>query len=637
MSWYERQVCADMTYSIAALGEGGAGIVRAMLHANTAGALGEGAYSVTLIGVSAEEEQALAETVRDMAAVRAHLKGRDAPGFAADFSLHVWPKAERERLSLNDQAQGEEDELLCRALFTREQAALSPRHALDASGPVAAMTLSSLLSGREGDALWQLLNEEGGVLLCGSLCEPVCASGIPALADFVARCGGGKPCGALLLPVSTGDEKGLCRGALLSGKLDNRLRAAFAVGMPEGWQTQERTGAHLTDWLTALEGVRLLRENRTGVYTWAMPEEAVSWKMFGEEAARLQRCYDGALRAAGMMNALYGPQLCAALASRNWLRDRMLTWYARHFDAARKLSEEEQAALIQDVQSLMALYGDLAAWLLQVQGCMPVTMRWSQAVERAEAEAEEHYAQVLELAGQIAWLRFEAERSGMVFERFVHRHSMQDSEAEATMRQIEEMQSHLDDLLAQQYQLDDRLGGALTRRMLKRMRQAAEREAEDLDAQAQEGRRRIAKAAEIATLEEMPKVEAARARLERMERHVALLRGRAAQAKRDEAYYGSDARRNAPPKLETGDETPNVLYPEDMLHSIQSLTNAEGKVVKQLSQILYDTWPWSAQSPREINDAMGERPQENTADSLGDFLTHLLAVTGESKGEEEKA
>lgn len=626
-----------MTYSIAALGEGGAGIVRAMLHANTAGVLGEGTYRITLIGVSAEEEQTLTEAVRDMAAVRAHLKHRSAPGFAADFSLHVWPGEERERLSLNDQAQDEEDELLCRALFTREQATLSPRHALDVSGPVAAMTFSSLLSGGEGDALWSLLDAEGGVLLCGSLCEPIGAAGIPALADYVARCGGEKPCAALLLPVSAGDGEELCHAALLSGNLDERLRAAFAVGMPEGWRMSEHTGAHLTDWLTALEGIRLLQDQRTGVFAWAMPEGAVSWKIFGGDAEHVQRCYDGALRASGMMNALYGPQLCAALASRNWLRDRMLTWYARHFDAARKLEDEEQAALIQDVQSLMAVYGDLAAWLLQVQECMPITMRWSQAVKKAEAEAEAHYAQVMELAGQIAWLRFEAERSGMVFERFVHRHSMQDSEAEATMRQIEEMQSHLDDLLAQQYQLNDRLGGALTRRMLKRMHQAAEREAEELDTQAQEGRRRIAKAAEIATLEEMPKVEAARARLERMERHVALLRGRAAQAERDVAYYEDDAHRKAPPKLETGEEKPDTLYPEDMLRCIQSLTDAEGKVVKQLSQILYDTWPWPAQLPRQITDAMGERPQETTEDSLGDFLAHLLAVTGEYKGEEEKA
>ena len=616
-----------MTYSIAALGESGARLVRAMLYAGVAGALPEDTLHVTLIGADARTEQELDGLVRDYGAVHAHLAGRGAKGFTAAFSLQTWPAAAQERLSLNDQAESEEDQLLCRALFTREQAALSPRHSLDVSGPVAAMTLSSLLSGAEADALWEQLRTGERVLLLGGLCEPVGAAGVAALADFVMRCGGGKPCAAMLLPFRTEDDDGLCRAALMSGGLDERLSAAVVVGMPECARVAGAQGAHLVEWLAALGGAAMLRGERQGMTTWALPEDEVSWQLFGPAGETLRRCYDGALRAAGMMNALYGPQLCAALSSRSWLRDRMLTWYNRHFDAARRLDEAGQNALIQDVRALMALYGGLATWLSQVQTNLPMDMRWPGAMHRAAAEAEEHYGRVLELAGQVAWLRFEAERSGMAEERFVHRHSMEDSEAEATLRQIEEMQNHLHDLLEEQYALNNYLGGALTRRMLTRLRRAADAEAADLDAQAREGRRRIARAAQLATPEEQPRVEKARVRLERMERHVALLRGRAEQARRDEVYYSDAARRSAQPKLDVSEEAPEVLYPEKLLESIQALADAEGKAIKQQGQQLYEAWPWPDLLPKQITDAMGERPPQTTQDSLGDFLTHLLAVT----------
>lgn len=623
-----------MTYSIAALGESGARLLRALLFAAVAGVLPEGQYRLTLIGAASHTEQELQELVQCYGSAQKHLTGRHALGCTVEMELCVWPEEAEERLSLAEQAEREEDQLLCRALFTREQAALSPRHALDASGPVAAMTLASLLGGTSAETLWQRLEGDAPVLLLAGLCEPVGASGVAALADFVVRCGGAKPCAVLLLPLCAGEDASLCRAALASGRLDERLSAAFVAGLPEGNQLTAG-GDSLVDWLAALAGVRLLRGEWQGVSSWEMPADGLSWEVFGAEGVSIRAGYDAALRTACMMNAHYGPQLCGALASHNWLRDRMLTWYARHFEAARQLDERAQNALVQDVQDVMALYGALAGWLREVQEHLPACMHWPEAMRRASLEAEEHYQQVLELAGQAAWLRYEMERSGLVNERAVRRGAAQETEADAAKRQLEELLSKLQVCAEEQTQLFNRIGGAAARQMLTRIRRNAETEAETLAAQAKEGRRRVAYAAEIATPEEMAKVDTARVRLDRMDRHVALLRGRAEQARQDEAWYADARRRASPPMLEIKEEKPAELYPEALLKSVNTLAAAEGRTIKQLGQLVYEVWPWRMHPPRRITEAMNERPLHVTQDCLGDFLAHLLLAAAGS-GEEEQ-
>ncbi len=609
-----------MRTQIAAMGRAGAEIAEALLYAGAAGVCG-GDLRVVLIGAEKDTAETLVSLARDYARVRSHLAGEDVPGFSHAVEIALWPE-ESVRKSLNDQAASPRDKLLCSALFTREQAFLSPAHALDASGPVAAMTWASLLEGASCEALHPMLEEP--TVLVGSLCEPVCSSGVAALGRWMEQYGGKKPDASLLLPVGQGQETALCRQMLASGTLEERLGSLCLTGLPEDCRMAGEASG-LCGYLAAMGVVRLCREAE-GTFVWSVPCDVSQWRNGMGEAFDFLPRFDALLKASCLMAGTFGPQLRTALSAPNWLRDRMTPWYNAHFSAVHAMDADERQALLDEAEALMRFMAGYGAWMKRVNEGIPNVIRQYGTLRQAQTEAAAHYAHVLDTAGQIAWLQFEVERSGLAQERFVHRHDMTDSEAEATLRQIQDLQEKLAQQVKEQRDMDSRAGVRMTRMTLRSLLPDAEREYQELERQAQEGRRRVNRAAEIATVEEQPRVDAARVRLDRMERHAALLKGRCERIREDLAHYNQEAQGKLPEEAEA-EAAPAGLYPPELLETLQRLWKAKGSDVKTMGQRLYQLWPWRGATVRKTADWVAERNGDG-ADCLGSFLCGLLRASG---------
>lgn len=132
-----------MIRQVLALGSGGARLLEAFVMQCMAGLPGFGTARLMLMGAPQKDGQKLRDLVDRYARVH-HSMGTGSGPFGPELELVVWPE-ETTQLSLSEQAESEADRLLCRALFTPEQASLSPAHALDQNGSVAAMTWASCL------------------------------------------------------------------------------------------------------------------------------------------------------------------------------------------------------------------------------------------------------------------------------------------------------------------------------------------------------------------------------------------------------------------------------------------------------------------------------------------------------------
>lgn len=616
-----------MRTQIAAMGRAGAEIAEALLYAGAAGVCRDD-LRVVLIGAEKEAAETLVSLAQDYARVRSHLAGEDALGFLPAVEITLWPE-ENVRKSLNDQAASARDKLLLGALFTREQAFLSPAHALDASGPVAAMTWASLLEGASCEALRPLLEEH--TILVGSLCEPVCSAGVAALGRWMEQSGGARPDASLMLPVGQSQETALCRQMLGSGALEERLGSLCLTGLPEDCRGAGDSSG-LCAWLAAMGAARMCDgakpscDGTEGTFVWSVPCDVSQWRNEAGEAFDFLPHFDALLKATCLMAGTFGPQLRTALSAPNRLRDRMTPWYNAHFSAVQVMDATQRQALLDEAEALIRFMAAYGAWMKRVNEGFPPIIRQYGALKEAQAEAASHYAHVLDTAGQIAWLQFEVERNGLAQERFVHRHDMTDSEAEATLRQIEDLQEKLAQQLREQRDMDSCAGVRMTRLTLRGLLPEAEKAYQELEQQAQEGRKRVNRAAEIATVEEQPRVDAARVRLDRMERHAALLKGRYERIREDFAHYNREAQGKLTKEPDT-EASPTCLYPPELLETLQSLWTAKGSDVKAQGQRLYQLWPWRGATVRKTADWVAER-NGGSADCLGSFLCGLLRASG---------
>ena len=132
-----------MIRQILALGAGGERLLEAFVMQCMAGLPGFGSARLMLMGAPQQAGDRLRGLVDRYSQVH-RSTGEGAGAFGADLTLTVWPQ-ETATASLAEQASGDADRLLCRALFTPEEASLSPAHALDSSGSVAAVTWATCL------------------------------------------------------------------------------------------------------------------------------------------------------------------------------------------------------------------------------------------------------------------------------------------------------------------------------------------------------------------------------------------------------------------------------------------------------------------------------------------------------------
>jgi len=610
---------------VLALGTTGARMAEALVYQCMAGLPAWEQVSITLMGAPEADGARLRELVGHYAAVQRSVGSGNGP-YSVKVSLCVWPE-ETATASLAEQAADETDRLLCRALFTPEQASLSPAHAMDRSGAVASVTWASCLDNTDDPALRAILDNtdpEGKtpcVLLAG-LCEPSGAAGVISLASWLERNAGVKPAAVLLLPAHRTDPQGDCREALLSGKLAELICDAALIGMPADCR-RSTGGRHLCDWFAALAAVSLLT-GRKGVYTWSIPAANMSWAAFGDQEARVRESFTALMRMAALTGMYYAVTIEHALANPNWLRDRVKGWYHTYFQEARRLDEADRKQLADEARSFRLSLLSLAGWMREILDTLPPVLQWSDALHKEAGKAREHYDEVLGTAGRLAWLIDEAEQSGLADEHFVHRYDMSDSEAEAAMKQIDVLRDTLSSQLAEQETHFRIIGGRLTRSVLQQVLREEDGKATELRKQAEEGVRRIARAAEMATQEEMPKVATARARLTRMERQVTLLSGRATRARRDLASWDRDDRRGLMPTLDLSrEQTSVILFPEEWMKALQCLQDPEDKASAPMTKLLLEQWPWPEHSARMMCDAVASASPAPAGDALGGFIRAL--------------
>lgn len=606
---------------VIALGDAGARMARSVLYALCAGVTPDQALTVTLMCAGDEAVAGVQSAWQDAQAVWQHAGQESRSCFGRWAALRVWPE-EQASFSLNDQAHSALDQLLNRALFTREQASLSPARAMDAGYDVAAMSWAGMLSDQPAGALLALQNDlaedDTRVVMLGSLCDTVCASGVQALCTWMARTTTRKPGASLLMPVYEGEDSELCQRILGSADLESRLSSLCLTGLPEDCRPKQQGVPQLCDWLAVYAACKQL-EGLEGAHLWRIRMDSMGWSLFGEDAARWQQGYEALMQMAYLMASTYGDQLEAAISSHNRLRDRMTPWYNAHFSAVRKMNESERADLLRDVQALKRLLGAYAAWMGGMQQQLPPMMRWVEALRGARAEAEAHYQQVLDTVGQYTVLASEIQRSGMAEESVVHRHDMSDTEAEAAIKQRDALLDKLTELSSEQDELNHQLGGRLARSMLMSI---AARCASEADSQREIVRKAaeiIAHAADIATQEEMSRVATSRVRLARKERLVELLDGRTARARHDAERWGGRALRKLPPVLPEDTEGAAVpaLFGEEWLTPLLQWYAGDEKNSKQLTEL----WPWEDMPMKPLCEqiARNEFPAAGL-DCLGSFV-----------------
>lgn len=617
-----------MALHVLAIGQAGARMAEALLYAVCAGVTPPRPMQISVLCAPQEAYDQINAVWQDLQTVRRHTEKWETGCFSRPVTLQAWPD-EQTAYSLNEQTQTEDDRLLCRALFTREQASLSPSRAMDAGYDVAAMSWAAMLSSEVSGALKALHDDLLGdpdtpVVILGSLCETVCAAGVSALCSWLSRMTDRKPAASLLTPVYPGEETDLCAAMLTDGALEEQLRGLCLTGFPEDCRTAASGEAQLADWLAVHAACRQL-EGLEGGRAWRIRTDGLAWDMFGAEEGAWKRGYEQLTQLAYLLGAEYGDQLLAAMDSPNRLRDRMTPWYNAHFSAVRKMTDEERLTLKADLNALLRLLEGYLGWIDRVQKNLPAMMRWVDALRDARTAAEEHYQTVLEAAGQYAWLDWEIDRSGMAEERVVHRHDMKDTEAEAAMKRLDRLKEKIYELSDEQDTLNHTLGGRLTRSMLNAIAEQSAAEADDLRAQAEEAERRILHAAQIASMEDMPKVETARSRLERMQHHVQLLDGRTRQARKDAKRWAADSLRHLPPVLE-GDPTGHCgLFSDKWLEVLRAWFDLEGRDAAKLQDQLTDLWPWTMLPLKQLGERVARNEYPDPGETcLGGFLHCVL-------------
>ncbi|MBR6028870.1 MAG: hypothetical protein IKP40_07230 [Clostridia bacterium] len=592
-----------MKCSIAVFGRHGARMARALVFCAMAGTLRKAELRLVFIGVPETDRMETEKLLADYTELQRPLAGKAAGPFAVSFRTGVWPQTPD--TSLKVLASGREDRLLTAALFTRREAA---GLLLTDAAPVASLGYHRLLRQGLVGALREIeedMKAGAPLLLMGSLAEACCGAGAQVIGHAMKEKVPGARLGAVLeTSVYQQDDDALCKAAL--NQLELPLSGLWLVGLPEDCQI-EGAGPQICDWLAAL-GTDAFLGGREGGFAFHAPGGPLDWTVFGGERSEVQQAFEGLIRTAWLMKTDLLPAI-SRFSGQTRLLTRVPRWYAAWLGKGRKDSgiQEQHQALANRWQALAETF---LTWLDEVQTAVPYPMRLSEAVREGTVSAENHYRTLLKDAGMLALLQYNAEVSGLRDEEAIHRYSSADTEEEATLKRISEMEKDLLNRKSDQQDMNRAIGGRASLRMMERVTAEAQQEAEALRLQVQEGKRRIARAEQLARLEDRPKVDTAKARLGRLERRLAMLDGMARQAAADLRLARQEEQRLRAPSLPNADTAESALLKPETLRALICLKETDSKAFRQEVQELQTRWPWPEQGPRALLSAIdtaGER------------------------------
>ena len=548
------------------LGGTGARAAEALMLAAAAGAFQAEEVSVLLADTdSSRATELLQAQYADYARVHEAL-GRKAgtEPFSTALTLQTWPEnMPGEAAAMADWAAGEEDALLCQALFDYDTAHAPLSGSLQGRYILGRTLFAALLdeaAKNPADALTDMIagmneaieaGQEVRVVLAGSLCGGAGAAGLPLLARHIRRetCGKARIGAVLLAATGEKQDAALAREALKEFAREEAVTAACVLGLPHSSCTSATADyARLTDWLAIYCMDILLHRPQwpEGLFTVQAPQGPLTWDVFGKAAPRYRLAYGRLIKVAAAWDAVLGPQVEKRLTRPALLRDGLFGWYAHFFRRARQHREEN----LTDVRCLSRLMRVALLWLGSVMHTLPPEMAHAEEMAQAIQAAQEHYRGLTELVGQLTLLDEVAQRTEVYEEgRVYRRYEEQDAESEKNTQRIDAVKREIAQRTARQEQLNRHMGGAAMMRMLQEALDDANRESEELRARYIEANRRIDHAEAIAAPEDLYRITDARTKLDRMVRHQQLLDARADFILADVEKASGQALRYARPAL----------------------------------------------------------------------------------------
>ena len=575
-------------------GEAGCRVAQSVLYAACAGAW-PGETQVLLI--ANEAQAALVEATSGLYSkyerVRlnmAQLEG-DKLGFTAPLQLKTWPH----RLpagSLARWAAEEEDRLLLRAMFTKEAAEHDLNTRMEGRADAARVVFEGLMQQGEDPLPWLkdalTGTETVRILLGGNLADGWSAAGMKWLARHIlAQAENGMDrleLGVMAMFPCAGTQEHAHdhAAAELAGLVHGGT--VYILGMNESdCASCEEDKAQLTHWLAQSCADSFFRAEKPypGLMTYRVAPGKLGWESF-PTAYRL--CFGSLIKTAAAFTLTFEPVIRRGLTAPKWLRDKMIGWYASYFRQAPKMDDDQRRDMLRDLEDVKDLLTGAREWISDILRNLPPLLRSASAVEQARQEAADNYRQYIETAGQLMVMLREAEASGLTQEKTVHRHDMEDNEAEKMQKLFQQIEVRKQALAARQEELNRRIGGAAQLLMMKTAIRRLRAESADLHAQAAEAARRIDEAARIASIEEQHAIATARTKLQRMERYMAQVDACWMLVEKERSQAKADQVRRRPPemKLEAALPESGLFDPQalDKLYALPAMD--ESRPVKKL-------------------------------------------------------
>ena len=549
-----------MTCCLFAVGKQGLRACHALLDAAMAGVLEKQDLHMILIGVEQQQAETLQNLVQDYQNVRILLSQSGLPWFQCTVTADIVPEDGLDA-SLQERCETEADRLLMNCLFMKDR--MLRRSAASSMETAQAAWADFLEKDGAGSIFENMGKLSSGdlVLVVGSLCETIAAGGFTQLIRKIREHTGTALGAVLSLPIHRNDRTDLVQSVLREMP---QTDAVYIYGLP----ADLRTEGDGMDELVALRCMDHFMRGGRGMFTYAQAMDVPTWSFFGSREAEYRESITSLLHMAVMMLLRYGPEALDRLERNSAGVQR--GWFGRVYGGIRRDPERMSQERL-DLRSLLRLLRFHMAWCYLVTGGLPLPLRYQAQLQEAEKDASDHYDAVLNAAGRLALLSHDVQQSGILEEETVHRASMEDTEGEAARKKVLEIAEKLKELAQEQAQLEEILGGRAAFMLLESKLEAAEKEADQLRAQAEEASRRIDQAAREASAEDMPKIDAARSRLANLYRHLVLLEGRVQYAHRDVERARDEQVRSRKPKVEyTEDNEPDVLFNRRLLKQMIS-------------------------------------------------------------------
>ena len=437
------------------VGGTGARLADALLAAVSAGVFPEEKVSVLLADTDRRGVRSaglVAAKMADYARIHHAMVNPEGP-FRTEVAFSSWPaKLPEDASTLSQLTSGSEaDALLCQALFDHDAAELDLHEGFHGRRMLGMVTYAGLLQQADQDhedvlsCMVDEMNEavlageEVRVVLAGSICGGTGAAGIAALSRYIRKRTESKiHLGAVLLHASDDEQDAAhANDALSAYAKEEMFDAVCVLGLPKASRaTAPAEYAHLTDWLSVYCMDVLLHRPQwvNGVFTVRAPEGPLSWGIFGKAAERYRLCYGGLMKLAALWTVSLSANIAKRLEKPFFLRDELLGWYA-HFFRRMQSDREDQLELIEPLNRLMNV---CLIWLGGVCKSLPIDLRNASVLGKARKEAEQHYAEMTDLASRLAMMDDEAQRAELYEDNLVYRskNSAEAQEAQETLSRI---------------------------------------------------------------------------------------------------------------------------------------------------------------------------------------------------------